>query len=365
MATSFADINIVYMFGILFVVISILLISAWLYRVLYKDNKNCAYMKSLYPSFPTITNIVPSNKEKFCHSLRDYYVKTAYNCCAAGNFKNDYVNICALKECIRQGVRCLDFAIYSIDNKPVIAVSSQTEFYIKESWNYVSFADAMATIAAFAFSGSTCPNPNDPLLLHFRMMSNNTKIYNKMANIVHNTFKAKLLLDPKYSYESNGENIGAVPIIQLMNKVVIIVDKMNPVFEGTDLDEYVNIASNSIFMRALPYHDVRYTPDMNELIEFNKKNMTICLPDLNESPVNPSASLAMNYGCQFIAMSFQNKDSNLTFYNDEFNKTNSAFLLKPKNLRYIPVKVPLPPPPSQALSYEKRDLSADYYNYNI
>jgi hypothetical protein len=365
MATSVADTNIVYIFGILFVVIALVLICSWLYRVLYKNNKNCNHMNKIYPDFPTITNIDPSNKEKFCHSLRDYYVKTAYNCCSAGDFKNDYVNLCALKACIRQGARCLDFAVYSIDNKPVIAVSSQTEYFIKESWNYVPFTDAMNTIAAYAFSGSTCPNPNDPLILHFRVMSNNTKIYDIMANDLGSSFKGNMLLDPQYSYESNGENIGAVPIIQMMNKVIIIVDKINPMFEGTELDEYVNIASNSIFMRALTYHDVQYTPDMNELIEFNRKNMTICLPDLNESPVNPSAPLVMSYGCQFIAMSFQKNDTNMTFYNDEFNTANSAFILKPINLRYIPVNIAIPPPPAQSLSYEKRDLSADYYNYNI
>ena len=355
----------VYMFGILFVVLFLILISVWLYRMLYKNNKNCAYMKSLYPTFPTISNIVPSNKEKFCHSLRDYYIKTAYNCCSAGNYKNDYVNICALKECIRQGARCLDFKIYSVDDKPVVAVSSQTDFFIKESWNTVGFASAMNTVANYAFSGGTCPNPNDPLILHFRIMSNNTKIYNTMAQIIHSSFKSKLLLDSKFSYESNGENIGAMPIINLMNKVLIIVDKINPLFEGTELDEYVNIASNSIFMRALSYHDVRYTPDMNELIEFNKKNMTICIPDLNEYPINPSASLAMNYGCQFIAMAFQNKDANLDFYTDEFNNENTAFILKPKNLRYIPVSIPIPAPPDEALSYKERPITSDYYSFKI
>ena len=39
-------------------------------------------------------------------------------------FKNTYVDTCALKEIIGQGVRALDFQIYSVDNLPVIAVSS-------------------------------------------------------------------------------------------------------------------------------------------------------------------------------------------------------------------------------------------------
>jgi len=358
--------KIVSVIGILFVIISIILISLWLYGVLHKDKKNCSNMKSIYTDFPKITNIDLTNKDKSCHSLRDYYIKTAYNCCSAGNYKNDYVNVCALKECIRQGVRCLDFQIFSIDNKPVIAVSTQKDFFIKESWNYISFSQAMDIVANYAFSGGTCPNPRDPLILHFRIMSNNVNIYDTMASSIKGSFKSQsLLLDPKFSFESNGINLGAIPIVNLMGKVIIIVDKTNPLFEGTSLDEYVNISSNSIFMRSLQYHDVRYTPDMNELINFNKKNMTICLPDLGEYPINPSAPLAMNYGCQMVAMCFQNNDSNLSFYNDEFNSNNSAFIVKPMNLRYIPVNAPIPPPPAENLSYKSRDVSSDFYAFQV
>ena len=47
-------------------------------------------------------------------SLKEFYVKSAYNCCALGKLKYDYVDICALKYCIKHGARCLDFEIYSI-----------------------------------------------------------------------------------------------------------------------------------------------------------------------------------------------------------------------------------------------------------
>ena len=50
------------------------------------------------------------------YNLRDYYIKTAYNCCCGGEFKNDYVSTDALKKCISQGARVLDFDIYSIND---------------------------------------------------------------------------------------------------------------------------------------------------------------------------------------------------------------------------------------------------------
>ena len=39
------------------------------------------------------------------------YIKTAYNCCSGGNYKNDYVDLCVLKNILKQGVRGLDFEI--------------------------------------------------------------------------------------------------------------------------------------------------------------------------------------------------------------------------------------------------------------
>ena len=343
--------------------LSLFCIILWIYNKLTLNDRNCSTMNGLYKDFTLIRTINPKNDE-FSHNLRDYYIKTAYNCCSAGSFKNDFVNTCALKDCIRQGARCLDFEIYSIDNKPVIAVSSQNNFNVKESYNSVSFTDAMEVVRDYAFSGSMCSNPGDPLLLHFRVMSKNKNIYTEMANILYNTLENRLL-GKNYSYENNGTNLGTVALKELMSKIIIIVDKTNPLFQGTDLDEYVNIASNSVFMRSLRYHDIRYTPDMQELIEFNKKNMTIALPDLNDKSNNISSAIAMNYGCQMVAMSFQNFDANMQYYTEFFNAKGSAYILKPENLRYIPVTIPIPPPPNPAFSYKERPITSDYYSFTI
>jgi hypothetical protein len=347
------------------VIISLIIIAviSWIYNKLHLDNSNCKYMSKIYENFPLIHTINPSN-EQFSHNLRDYYIKTAYNCCSAGKYKNDFVNVCALQDCIKQGARCLDFQIFSVDNKPVIAVSSQTDFSVKESYNSIPFSDAMSVIADYAFSGSTCPNPGDPLIIHLRIMSKNKSIYDLMANSLYNSLERRLL-GKKYSYENNGKNLGLVPLKKLMGKVILIIDKTNALFENTLLDEYVNIASNSVFMRSLRFNDIKFTPDMQELVEFNKKNMTIALPDLAETNNNPSASLSMKYGCQMVGMSFQNLDANMDYYNQFFNDVGSAFALKPEPLRYIPIKIPLPPPPRPEYSYQQRPIKSDYYSFTI
>ena len=92
-------------------------------------------MNALYQDFPLIKSINP-NSDQFGLNLRDYYIKTAYNCCSAGKYKNDFVNLCALKDCIKQGARCLDFQVFSLNNQPVIAVSTKQELFLKESYKY-------------------------------------------------------------------------------------------------------------------------------------------------------------------------------------------------------------------------------------
>ena len=348
-----------------FAVVAVIVCSVlfWIYTKVRLNDNNCKTMNSLYKDFPLVRTINPSNEE-FTYNLRDYYIKTAYNCCASGNFKNDFVNLCALKDCIRQGARCLDFQIFSLNNAPVIAVSSQTDFTVKESYNSIDFGDALEVIEDYAFSGSTCPNKGDPLIIHLRVMSKNKAIYDKMAQALYQNLERRLL-GKAYSYENNGKNLGIMPLRDLMGKVIVVVDKTNALFENTKLDEYVNVASNSVFMRSLSFHEVKYTPDMQELIEFNKKNMTICLPDLADTSTNPSGTIALKFGCQMVGMCFQNFDANMEFYDNFFDKAGSAFVLKPAPLRYIPVTVPVPPPPPAEYSYEERPVEADYYSFKI
>jgi hypothetical protein len=307
--------------------------------------------------------------------LRDYYIKTAYNCCAIGEFKNTFVDLCALKQVIRQGVRALDFQIYSINDKPVIAVSTipcdytngdveKQCYLIKESYNSVDLADAMQIIINYAFAGDTCPNPNDPIFLHFRIMSVNNKIYDDITTILKDKFATKML-GKEYSYEYNGHSIANVPISEFVNKVIISVDKNNAYFEDTSLVELVNICSNSMFMRTLREDDVKYTPDYVELLAYNKKNLSIEMPNISSDDTNVSVQLGLKYGIQMIAMSYQNYDNNLEFYETFFSKAGYAFVLKPEALRYKQVTIETPPPQDPELSYADREITADYYSFKI
>lgn len=343
----------------------ILIIFITIYAINKKrlNSKNCDNISAIYTSFPKLSSFNTTDSS-YQYLLRDYYIKSAFNCCCAGQFKNDWVNTCALKNCISQGARVLDFQIYSINDNPVIATSSTKDFHSKEMYNYINLYEALEIINNNAFSNGSCPVPNDPLILHFRISSNNKKMYENMANNIFTTIESRLL-EKEYSYEYTGHNLGAVPLKHFQKKIIISVDKSNVVFEDTPLKEYVNIASNSIFLRASRDYDIKYTPDSNELIEYNKKHMTFSMPDLSSYNSNSSPALNFSYGCQWVGMNFQNFDDNMQFYSLFFDKVGHSFSLKPKNLRFIPVTIPAPVKQSPENSFTTRTHSTDYYSFSI
>ena len=296
--------------------------------------------------------------------MYDYYIKTAYNACSGGSYKNDFVDIDILKAIIKQGVRCLDFEIYSIGDQPVVATSTTDDYYIKETFNSVDFRDVMSTIKNYAFAGGTCPNPSDPLLIHLRIKSNNQNMYSNMAKIFKSN--SSIMLGKTYSFENSGKNLGSQPLLSFGGKVIVIVDKINNAFlENQEFLEYVNLTSNSIFMRAYDYYNVKNNPDINELTEYNKRSMTIVLPDKGIDPANPSAILARAVGCQMVAMRYQTVDNFLTENAQFFDRAGYAFVLKPAELRYKEVTIPTPTPQNPAYSYATRTTKSDYYSFNV
>ena len=330
--------------------------------------RECSLMDTVYGQLNTNILSINLTQDKFQNSFRDYYIKSAYNCCSGGNYKNDYVTMCTLKDLLKQGVRGLDFEIYSIDDQPVVATSTSDSYCVKETFNYIKFSDIMKTVADNAFSSSGAPNPADPIIFHLRIKSENQKMYTNFANILEQY--TDLLMGKSYSYENSKNthvtNFGATPIKALMGKISIIVDRSNLAFlECKEFYEYVNMTSSSIFMRQLTFDEIKYNSDITELIEYNRLCMTIGIPNSGANPPNPSSVVLRETGCQLLAMRYQNIEANVEENDAFFNENNSAFVLKPLLLRYNPVTIAAPPPQDPALSYDTRTVSSDYFSFNI
>ena len=351
---------------ILVVVILIVILISLLYYFYMRNlpKKECDAMDTLYSTLNGKIKSINAADPDCGYLLRDYYIKTAYNACSGGQYKNDYVDTCVLKDLLKQGVRGLDFEIYSIDDKPVVATSTLDSYYVKETYNYVEFADVMKIIRDYAFTTATAPNPGDPIIIHLRIKSENLKMYQNFAKLLEGY--DSLLLGKDYSYEDQGKNLGETNLLDLAGKIVIIVDRINNAFlQCQEFYEYINMTSNSTFMRALHYYDIAYSPDMNELTQYNKRCMTIGMPDTGANPENPSGIVLRETGTQMIAMRYQLFDTNLQESDMVFDLTGYAFVLKPEALRYVIVTIDAPPPQNPDLSYATRTISSDYYSFEI
>lgn len=350
---------------LLIVVTLMIILIAFLYYFYYSRlrSKECSTMGTIYGDLNGKIKSIDSS-EQFNYTFKDYYIKTAYNCCSGGNYKNDYVDTCILKYILKQGIRGLDFEIFSINDKPVVATSTSNSYYVKETFNYINFSDVMNIIRDYAFSTSTAPNALDPIIIHLRIKSTNQEMYKNFAKLLEGY--DSLLMSKDYDSEYYGKNFGNVELQKLMGKIVIIVDRSNTSFlECPEFYKFINMTSNSVFMRALHYYDIKYSPDLNELIEFNKQNMTIGMPDKGSNPENPSSVVMRETGCQLLGMRYQYIDVNVEENDIFFDENGYAFVLKPEHLRYIPVTIPLPPPQNPELSYATRTVQTEFYKFDI
>jgi hypothetical protein len=307
-----------------------------------------------------ITSIsLEDNQSKF--KLRDYYIKAAYNAFNPDKFKNSNVSMEAFLYVIARGCRFIDFEVFSVENQPVIASSSVNSFNYKETYNHIPVSDAFEVLGSYVFSGSKCPNPNDPFIIHMRIMSQNITMYDNLAKIIAGSKTlARNLLGPKYGREYQSKDLGNENLADFRGKVILIVDGTNPVYRKTNLFELVNMSSKSLFLSKYTYFGVKNVGDPQAFKDANKKNMCLVVPDKGGRPVNDGHNAPFTWGCQIAAMCFQEeaRDEKLKAYEDKFASVGYAFILKPEDLRYVPITIAPPKPPNPKASMESRPAEA-------
>ena len=307
-----------------------------------------------------ITSINPDDSQsKF--KLRDYYIKSAYNAFNPDKFKNSTVSMDALLYVIARGCRFIDFEVFSVENQPVIGSSSVNSFNYKETFNHIPVSDAFEVLGSYVFSGSKCPNPGDPFIIHMRMMSRNVTMYDNLAKIISQSKTvARNLLGPKYGREYQTKDLGNEDLLDFKGKIILMVDGTNPIYRNTKLFELINMSSNSLFLSKYTYFGVKNVADPQTFKDSNKKNMCLVIPDKGGRPINDGHNGPYTWGCQIAAMCFQEevRDEKLKAYEDKFASVGYAFILKPEDLRYVPITIAPPTPPDPKASMEARPAVA-------
>lgn len=326
------------------IIVSILfLLLSWIFYTLSLKDSACSKLDRLYNSsnIYKFNGIFLSNSNTNINSnfsynpnsnlLKNHYILTAYNCCCGDGYKNNFVNICALEKCISFGVRCLDFEIYSYNSHPIIASSTANDNNIKETYNYINFRDVLNVIKNQAFNEDYTSCSNDPLFLHFRIMSTNSVIYNEMGTMINSIIGDDILNKDRYTPDSlvNEE------LKIFKNKIIIMVNTKSPrTLVNSSLNNYVNLKTGSD-VKLFRYNQVVAAGENNRiLINDSKESMIMVLPDINNSIINYPIRIPYSNGIQFLGMKMQNFDSNLLFLFQKFkSNSNFPYMLKPPNLR--------------------------------
>jgi hypothetical protein len=282
------------------------------FYLLYKwlqQSRKCASIDEIMPNK---SNTLGVPTDLINTEIHKFYIKTAYNCCSLGDYANDYVGTCILTAILKQGVRCLDFELFSIDDIPVVATSTTNSYHEKETYNSIPFEQVLALISLQAFTGDISPNPKDPLFIHLRIKSGNIKMFstlNKMLNKLQNLYK--------------GDVSPSTVISAIMGKIVIIVSQDNKA--------YLTSGAYNMVSGTPPFYLYKYERIQNlssaEIKEMQKpKTMSIVIPSAGSSPPNIDLNKIIKMQCNMVAMRYQLNDPQLTNYNDIFN--DCAFILK-------------------------------------
>ena len=321
-------------------------------------------------------------EQKGLYKIRDYYIFSSYNSCnESSETQYNNVSLDALRYVISQGVRFLDFEIYSKDDKPIVATSNQPDNYNEfQSLNFVNFSEAFEIIINNAFNKSTCPTNEDPLFVHLRIKSTNDKMFENLA-LIFDGYQGTTnhMLGTHYSYEyatcneelekgtsCKSNNIANKPLYYFKNKIIIILDRSNTnALDNETLMEFINLTSNSLYCRLINNYTMINSQDQVELLEFNKRTLTIVTPDIGTNTSNPDIMKSKLLGIQFNANNFYKKDEYLTNSINMFNTIGYAFILKPTNMRYYPLTIDIPPENPVSLSFKEKTVKTRFIGFSI
>ena len=339
----------------------IFLVISWIFYTLNKKGAACKKLDALYldnSKHKTYSFLTPQGNVKgdamqdgrpknFFDNpnsslLKNYYIKTAYNACCGDGYKNNFVNICALEKCIMLGARCLDFEIYSYNGEPIVAASTANNNSIKETYNFIKLYDVLNLLSARCFDEEFNQCSNDPMFLHFRIMSENAVIYDKFGEYIKENLvagKDNIVDFKKFNYKNSNQDEllqSHIASGEFDKKFVVMVNTMHvPILDTSRLAEYVHIRSGSSTMRFLRYENLVAAGKNNPLtVDESHRSLAIVLPNIDNTLDNFDPLLPFSNGCQFVGMKFQNIDNNLLGYYKMFKESgNFSFVLKPRDLR--------------------------------
>uniref|UniRef100_A0A6C0HLQ5 PI-PLC Y-box domain-containing protein n=1 Tax=viral metagenome TaxID=1070528 RepID=A0A6C0HLQ5_9ZZZZ len=305
-----------------------------------------------------------SKKENFANApvgcpspnvLCDYTMTASANSVYSGKTAYDYTYVSSIEKVIKGGARLVDLHIYDIDDVPTVGLSDPKTGTLY-SYNGISLEDCCTTVANTAFAAGTPGNQN-PFVLSMKFHSTDNAFMTKCADVIKTTL-SKYLLDLPYTYQK--KNLAVEPICNLLGKLVIVSGKET---KGNGMDELTNMSWDSSNMRRLSYRQAAETYDYEELTEFNRRGITMVVPEDGTDFKNGNPQICFGFGCQWVAMNYGSLDDALDTYIGTY--LEGSFVLKPEALRYKPVTYKTPPAQNPVRSFQPKQITSPMYDFTI
>lgn len=313
------------------IIAAIVVIVMLEYKKHKKSTNSCDSISKQYGSKDSI--VINSNSGVKGLALKDVAIMGAYNACATDNLCHSYVNLCALRAWLKTGIRALDFEIYSKNNEPVIAVSGDDSYCLKQSYNNLDLNQVMQTVSESAFEKS--PNgPNnssDPLFINLRIKSSNSSLYDNVFKAINSNLgkylatnqAAKTSIFTKYN--SDDMPILNTKIQDLSNKVIIIFDMTTMVNNNNNLAKLSPDLASIVNI----YIPLARLDKLHKLSKANHVGFKVLIPNLSCSSINSTTSSqntsSLDKQINICFMSFQSQDTSLTSYLKKFSDKSDSY----------------------------------------
>lgn len=369
----------VYLISIIFLIV--FTYSFYLRAELNKFNTGIRKMKSakeehdLNVDMPSITALTNSDytaktpEDGLPYGLIDYYVMGSFNSCCTGDVINGYVSLEALKQVIGYGVRLLDFEIYFKDGKVVVA-AGRNNIYMKDTYNELEINSVLEAVRRYALRGTAGNfNMSDPLILNFRIITENKNVYHVLEKAIMKNF-SDYLADRKFGKEGRRQNtdIFTTNFKNIRGKVIILVD--DPTENYRDVPDFYELVNGTTkrYVRKYTDYQMKNEKSNETYISETKNNFVISTPDVMEQR-NSSYQVHHNLGAQGVLMNFGGgyNDENLKGYIRKFSMSQKAFLLKPKHLQRSrgAIDVPVQQDPELSFAMQQAETTIQGTDMNI
>lgn len=292
------------------------------------------------------------------YRLCDYYLASSAYSLFPGSKIYDYITDGVIPMLAKAGPRLVELDIYDDGSgTPVVGLKNQ-KLGTDYAYNTISFAACCVGIANNMFNSVACPVSTDPFILSLVFHTKNNNVMNSCAEALKTTC-SQYLLGPSYGYQR--KNMAIEPICKLQSKMVIV---SGTEVKGTLMEELVNMSWGTSNLRRLTYTQAAQTNDSNELIKYNRDNITMVVPDIEGDLVNKNPQILLTYGCQWTLMNYGSVDSAMEVYIGDFQEHSTV--LKPEGLRALkPENYKQPVLPDPSVSFQPMQKTSPIYNITV